>query len=95
MVGKSVVAFLRDCFDTHQVPADLNHTVLVLIPKIPYLETFSQFRPISLCLVVYKSLMKVIVILTQEVIHSMSKKIGRKGLLALMINLVKAYDHLE
>ena len=31
----------------------------------------------------------------QELIHSMSKKKGRSGVMAIKINLDKAYDHLE
>lgn len=34
-------------------------------------------------------------IIFQEIIHTMSRKKGRHGLMAIKIDLEKAYDHLE
>ncbi|KAK5793329.1 hypothetical protein PVK06_034472 [Gossypium arboreum] len=38
----------------------LNNTLIVLIPNVMNLKEFSQFRPISLCSILYKLVMKVI-----------------------------------
>ncbi|GMI65056.1 hypothetical protein HRI_000174900 [Hibiscus trionum] len=107
-VGPSAVDFVRRYFEVDMVLAEFNCTLVVLIPKVLSPESFVNFRHISLCSAVYKTLMKVIVnrlkpfmarwvaesqvcfvpgrcivdniVLAQEVIHSMWKKKGRKGL---------------
>ncbi|KAL4379818.1 hypothetical protein GQ457_02G032950 [Hibiscus cannabinus] len=61
LVGSSVVEFVRKCFAEGVIPAEANRTILVLIPKVPLPDCFTKFRPISLCLVTYKALTKVIV----------------------------------
>ncbi|TYI18065.1 hypothetical protein ES332_A07G065000v1 [Gossypium tomentosum] len=39
----------------------VNRTLLLLIPKVDRHETVQQFRPISLCMVLYKIVAKVII----------------------------------
>ena len=61
MVGESVKKIVRDIFETHEVLAFLNQTLIVLIPKQLGLETVGHFRPISLCNTVYKIVSKILV----------------------------------
>ncbi|KAL0413621.1 UNVERIFIED_CONTAM: putative mitochondrial protein [Sesamum radiatum] len=55
-VVNCVLDILNDC---HLLPA-INNTHIVLIPKCYNLENLTQFRPISLCNVVYKIASKII-----------------------------------
>ncbi|CAN1148633.1 Putative ribonuclease H protein At1g65750, partial [Linum perenne] len=59
-VGSSFADFVGRCFSSPHLIASINETLVTLIPKKPNPESFSDFRPISLCNVAYKTLTKCI-----------------------------------
>ncbi|KAJ0267106.1 Reverse transcriptase domain-containing protein [Hirschfeldia incana] len=60
-VGSSVVRFILLFFETGKLPEDTNNALVVLIPKVPKPERITQFRPISLCNVLFKIITKAMV----------------------------------
>lgn len=59
-LGASIVAKVDLMFSKREEIMDVNNTNIVLIPKSDHPETIRDFRPISLCNVIYKILTKVI-----------------------------------
>ncbi|KAK3225711.1 hypothetical protein Dsin_005573 [Dipteronia sinensis] len=103
---------------------EFNHTNVILIPKIQNPTSLKDFRPISLCIVIYKTMTKVLanrlkscitsiispsqsafvpgrqifdnVVASFEILHSISRmKSGKRGLMALKLDISKAYDRVE
>ena len=124
IVGNEVTeAVLQFLHTGHMVP-NINYTHIVLIPKVKKPEKMADFRPISLCNVIYKIISKVLanrlklilpqiisptqsafvpgrlitdnVLVTYETMHVMHiRKKGKKGALALKLDVHKAYDRVE
>ena len=61
IVGKDVTEVVLNALNSSFVPDSLNSTFITLIPKIKDPKKVSDFRPISLCNVVYKLIAKVLV----------------------------------
>ncbi|KAA3476668.1 reverse transcriptase [Gossypium australe] len=60
IIGNDICNWVKGVFAGQMINQDLNNTLIILIPKKECPEDFSQFRPISLCSVLYKLVMKVI-----------------------------------
>ncbi|KAA3466982.1 reverse transcriptase [Gossypium australe] len=60
LVGGTICEWVQGIFAGNKIEEELNNTLLVLIPKKDRPKDFSQFRPISLCSVMYKLVIKVI-----------------------------------
>ncbi|KAM1862412.1 hypothetical protein ACFX14_002885 [Malus domestica] len=72
-VGEDVVKTIKAFWHSGTLLRKLNHTNLVLIPKVKCSKNMTQFRPIALCNVSYKILAKVI---TNRLKKVMPKVIG-------------------
>ena len=60
VVGNNVVLAVLDFLNNGNMLPDINHTNIVLVPKVKNPERMSEFRPISLCNVIYKIISKVL-----------------------------------
>ena len=60
VVGDNVVLVVWDFLNNGNMLSEINHTNIVLIPKVKNPEKMSNFRPISLCNVIYKIISKVL-----------------------------------
>jgi hypothetical protein len=66
-VIKAVTSFLMSC----KLLKEVNNTLIVLIPKVSNPTSFNQFRPISSCNVVYKTISKILVSRIRPLLHKM------------------------
>lgn len=60
IVGPDVISVVQAFFFSDCLLPKMNQTNLVLIPNIDKASKVSQFRPISLCKVIYKLIFKIL-----------------------------------
>lgn len=61
IVGESVCSFISRLWENPSDIVHINKTDICLIPKVDNPSMVAQFRPISLCNTIYKSLSKIVV----------------------------------
>ena len=59
-IGPDVSEAVLSCLNSGTLLKSINHTFITLIPKVNNPETIMEFRPISLCNVIYKIISKAI-----------------------------------
>ena len=59
-IGLEVSDAVISCLNSSTLLKSIDHSFITLIPKVNNLELVSEFRPISLCNVMYKIISKVI-----------------------------------
>ena len=60
IVKDSVVAAIREFFQTGILPRGFNSTAITLIPKVTGADSLSQFRPVACCTTIYKVITRLI-----------------------------------
>lgn len=60
IINDDLVHVIQKLFITEFLPSQMNHTLLLPIPKIQSATSVSDFRPISLCNVAYKIISKLL-----------------------------------
>lgn len=62
IVGNDVMTTTLDFLNIGNMQPKINYTHIILIPKVKSPERMSNYRPISLCNVIYKVISKVLAI---------------------------------
>ena len=60
LLGPSITKGVLDFLNGGELPAEVNATTIVLIPKVKHPQEMKNYRPISLCNVIYKLCSKVL-----------------------------------
>ena len=69
-IGMDVAQAVLSCLNSRSILKSINHTFITLIPKVPNPERISDFRPISLCNVIYKIISKTIANCLKPILNS-------------------------
>jgi hypothetical protein len=60
LVGENVTKAVLTCLNSGKILKAINHTHITLVPKVKNPEAVANYRPISLCNVIYKIISKVL-----------------------------------
>ena len=74
LIDMDICSAMLDCLNNCKIPLEINSTNITLIPKVKSPELITDFRPISLCSVVYKIVSKVLANGFRDVLPSIISK---------------------
>ena len=124
IVGPCVLDCVLQALNSGTIPPHANETYICLVPKTKNPQKISEYRPISLCNVIYKIMSKVLanqlkkilpvviseaqsafvpgrlisdnVLVAFETMNTIDqRRKGKEGLMAIKLDMSKAYDRVE
>ena len=97
VVGDIVVDAMLDFLNNGHMLPDINHTNIVLVPKVKNPEKWFDIRPINLCNVIYKIISKVLVDRLKQVLANIISPTQCAFVLGHLIinNVLLAYETLH
>ncbi|KAA3472229.1 reverse transcriptase [Gossypium australe] len=111
IVGNDVIDYCLGILNDKKEIETFSRTYIVLIPKVQKPTKLVNFRPISLCTVIYKVVAKTIASRLQDVMDRCidsvqiafvpgrlildNKRIGKRGFMAVKLDMSKTYDRVE
>ena len=96
-VGMDITQAVLSCLNSGSILKSINHTFITLIPKVKNPERVSEFRPISLCDVIYKVVSKVIANRLKSLLNSIISETQSAFIADILItdNVLIAFESLH
>ena len=99
-IGMDISQAALSCLNLGSILKSINHTLITLIPKVKNLERVTEYRPISLCNVIYKILSKVIAnrlkpILNNIISETLSAFTGKRLITDNILIAFESLHHLK
>lgn len=99
-IGDDVAKVVIFCLNLGVIPIELNHTYITFIPKVKSMEYMTKFRPIALCNILYKLILKVLVnclkkILPKIIFESQSTFQANKDISDNILVAFETFHHIK
>ena len=94
IIGQDVIDCVLNILNTSEMPLKLNDTYICLIPKTKNPQKITDFRPISLCNVMYRILAKVLANRLKKILSEVVSKSQSAFVLGRLItdNVLVAFE---